>query len=195
MLFPRKLKCLQFLLSHLVNKGFNQRQGETDNKGSRAKIWGKRTVICISSVVHSCSTLLCHGLQPARLPCPSATPWAYSNSCPSHWWGHATISSSVIPFSSRLQSFPASGSFPKSWFFASGDQSIGVSASVSVLPVNTQDWFPLGWTSWISLQSKGLSSLLQHHSSKRSFLWCSVFFTVPNSDITFMTTGKNHSFD
>ena len=102
-----------------------------------------------------------------------------SNSCPLSWWRHKTISSSVVPFSSCPQTFPASGSFPMSQLFASGGQSIGVSASTSVLPMNTQDWSPLGWTGWISLQSKGLSkSLLQHHSSKASILWCSAFFTV-----------------
>ena len=98
-----------------------------------------------------------HGLQYARLPCPSPTPRVYSNSCPLSQWCHPTISSSVIPFSSHLQSFPVSGSFPMSWFFASGGQSIGVSASASVLPVNIQDRSPLGWTGWISLQSKELS--------------------------------------
>ena len=109
-----------------------------------------------------------HGLQHVRLPCPSPTPRACSSSCPSSWWCHSTISSSVVPFSSCLQSFPASGSFPISQFFASGGQSTGVSASASVLPMNIQDWFPLGWTGWTTLQSKGLSSLLQHHSSKAS---------------------------
>ena len=113
------------------------------------------------SVQLSCSvmsdSLWPHGLQHYRLPCPSPTPGAYSNSCPLSWWCHSTISSSVFPFSSCLQSFPASGSFPLSQFFTSGGQSIGVSASVSVLPMNIQDWFPLGWTGWISLQSKGLS--------------------------------------
>ena len=97
-----------------------------------------------------------HGLQHTRLPCPSPTPGTYSNSCPSSWWCHQTISSSVNPFSSHLQSFPASGSFPRSQFFVSGGQSTGVSASASVLPMNIQDWFPLGLTGWISLQSKGL---------------------------------------
>ena len=101
-----------------------------------------------------------------RLPCPSPTPRACSNSCPSSQWCHPTISSSVIPFSSCLQSFPASGSFPMSRLFASGGQSIGVSASASVLPMNIQDWFPLGLTGWISLQSKGLSRVFQHHSSE-----------------------------
>ena len=97
-------------------------------------------------------------LQHARLPCPSPTPGVCSNSCPSSWWCHPTISSFVVPFSSCLQSFPASESLPMSHFFTSGSQSIGVSVSASVLPMNIQDWFPLGWTGWISsLQSKGLS--------------------------------------
>ena len=91
-----------------------------------------------------------HGLQHARFPCPSPTPRACPNSCPSRQWCHPTILSSVIPFFSCLQSFPASGSFPMSQFFSSGGQSIGVSASASVFPVNIQDWFPLGWTGWIS---------------------------------------------
>ena len=96
-----------------------------------------------------------------RLPCPSPTPRACSNSCPSSWWCHPTISSSVIPFSC-LQSFPASGSFPMSQFFASGGHSIGVSVSASVLPMNIQDWFPLGLTGWISLESKGLSRVFSN---------------------------------
>ena len=102
-----------------------------------------------------------HRLQHTRLPCPSPTPGAYSNSCPSSWWCHPTISSSVIPFS-RLQSFPAPGSFPVSQFFASGGQSTGVSASTSVLPMTIQDWFPLELTGWISLQSKGLSRVFSN---------------------------------
>ena len=133
-----------------------------------------------------------HGLQHARLPCPSPTPRAYSNSHPSSQWCHPNISSSVVPFSSCLQSCPASGSFPMSEFFSSAAQSIGVSASTSVtsvLPMNIQDWFPLGWTGWISLQSKGLKSLLQHHSSKASILWHSAFFMVQLSH-PYMTTGK-----
>jgi len=128
-------------------------------------------------------------LQHARLPCPSPTPGAYSNSCPFSWWCHPTISASVIPFSSCLQSFPASGFFPMSQFFTSGGQSIGVSASTSVLQMKIQDRLRLGWTGWISLQSKGLSSLLQHHSSKASILWLSAFFTVQLSH-PYMTTGK-----
>jgi len=95
-----------------------------------------------------------YGLQHARLPCPSPVTGACSDSCPLNWWCYPTISPSVVPFSSCLQSSPASRSFPKSQFFASGGQSIGVSASASVLPMNIQDWFPLGWTGWISLQSR-----------------------------------------
>ena len=98
-----------------------------------------------------------HGLQHARFPCPSPTSGAYSNSCPLTQWCHPTISFSVIPFSSCLWSFPASRSFQMSQFFTSGGQSIGVSASASVLPMNIQDWSPLEWTGWISLLSKGLS--------------------------------------
>ena len=103
-----------------------------------------------------------HGLQHARLPYPSPTPRAYPNSCPLSWWCHPTISSSVVPFSSHLQPFPTSEAFQVSQFFTSGGQSIGVSASASVLPVNIQAWFPLEWTGWISLQSKGLSRVFSN---------------------------------
>ena len=103
-----------------------------------------------------------HELQDARPPCPSPTPWVYPNSCPLSRWCHLTISSSVIPFSSCPQSFPTSGSFQMSQLFASGGQNTGVSASTSVLPMNTQDWFPLGRTGWISLQSKGLSRVFSN---------------------------------
>ena len=124
-----------------------------------------------------------------RKLCSSPTPGVYSNSCPLSLWYHPTISSSVIPFSSCLQSFPASGSFQMSQFFTSGGQSIGVSASASVLAMNIQDCFPLEWTGWISLQSKGLKSLLQQHSSKASILWRSAFFIVQLSHPS-LTTGK-----
>ena len=131
-----------------------------------------------------------HGLQHDRLPWPSPTPGAYSNSCPSSQWCHPTISSSVIPLSSfRLPPFPESGAFQMSQFFPSGGQSIGVLASASVLPMNIKGWFPLGWTGWISLQSKGFSSLLQHHISKASILWHSAFFTVQFTH-PYMTTRK-----
>ena len=121
---------------------------------------------CSLSVQFSCSvvsdSLRPHGLQHAKPPCPSPTPGVYSNSCPLSRWCHPTISSSVIPFSSHLQSFPASGSFQMSQFFASGGQSIGLSASASVLPMNIRDWFPLGCLGWISLQSKGLSRVFSN---------------------------------
>ena len=103
------------------------------------------------------NSLLPHGLQQDRLPCPSPSPRVCSNSCPLSQWCHPTISSSVVPISSHLQSFPASGSFPMSWLFPSGGQSIGASASASVFPKNIQGWFPLGQTGLNSLHSKGLS--------------------------------------
>ena len=114
-----------------------------------------------SSVAQSCPTLQPHGLQHIRLLCPSPPPRAYPNSCPLSPWCHPTISFSVVPFSSHLQSFPALGSF-KSQFLASGCQSIGVSASASVLQMNIQDWFPLGWTGWIFLQSTGFSRVFSN---------------------------------
>ena len=125
--------------------------------------------------------------QPHGLPCPSLFPWVCSNSCSLSQWCHPTISSSVVPFSFCLQSFPASESFPMSQLFASGGQSIGSSASASVLPMTIQGWFPLGQTGWISLQSK-LESLLQHHSLEVSVLQCSAFLWS-NSH------WKNQSFD
>ena len=113
-----------------------------------------------------------HELQHARPPCPSPTPGVYPNSCPSSPWCHPTISFSVIPFSSCPQSFPESGSFQMSQFFAWGGQSIEASASASVLPMNIQDWFPLGWTGWISLQSKGLSRVFSNTTvQKHQFVW------------------------
>ena len=130
-----------------------------------------------------------HGLQHTRPPCPSPTLRAYSNSCTLSQWFHTTISSSVIPFSSHLQSFPASGSFPMSQFFASGGQSIGVSASTSVLPMNIQDWSPLGWTGWISLQSKGFSRVFSNTTvQKHQFLGAQLsLYQLPH---LYMTTGK-----
>ena len=124
-----------------------------------------------------------HELQHARPPCPSPTPGVYPNSCPSSRWCHPAISSSVIPFSSSPQSLPASGSFPMTQLFAWGGQSIGVSALAPVFSKNTQDWSPLEWTGWISLQSKGLSRVFSNS------LRCSAFFTVQCSH-PYMTTGK-----
>ena len=133
------------------------------------KILGECVCICVcvfSSVQFSHSvmsdSLRPYGLQHTMLPYPSPTSGAYSNSCPLSWWCHPTISSSVIPFSSCLQSFPASRSFPVSQFFPSDGQSIGASALMSVLPKDIQDWSPLGWTRWISLQSKGLSRVFSN---------------------------------
>ena len=140
-----------------------------------------------------------HGLQHTRPPCPSPTPRVYSDSCASSWWCHATISSSVIFFSSCLQPSPASGSFLISQFFTSGGQNIRVSASAPILPMNIQDWFPFRLTGLISLSSKGLKSLLQHHSSK-----VQKNFQKNSSELSFLYSPtltsihdywKNHSID
>ena len=147
-----------------------------------------------SSVVHfshsvTCNSLTPHGLQDTKLPCPSPNPGAWSDSCPSSWWCHPTISCSVIPFSFHLQSFPASGSFPVSQFFASGGQSIGASASASVFPMNIQDWFPLGWTGWITLQSKGLYGVFSNITVQKHQFFGSQLSLWSNS-YPYMTTGK-----
>ena len=149
--------------------------------------------VSISSVQFSRSvvsnSLQPHGLQHPRPPCPSPTPGVYSNSCPLSWWCHPTISCSAVPLSSCPQSFPAPVSFEMNQFFASGGQSIGFSASVSVLPMNIQDWFPLGWTGWISLQAKGLSRVFSNTTVQTSILWHSAFFIVQLLH-PYMTTGK-----
>ena len=135
-----------------------------------------------------------HGLQHARLPCPLPTPRVYSNSCPLSQWCHPTISSSVVPFSSCLQPSPASGSFQMNQFFTSGGQNIGVSASASVLPMNTQDWSPLGWTGWISLQARNSQEssptpqFKSISSSAPSFLYCPTLTSLHDY-------WKNHSPD
>ena len=138
------------------------------------------------SVQFSCSvvsnSLRSHGLQHTRLPCPSPTPRACSDSCPSSQWCHPTISSSVIPFSC-LQSFPASGSFPMSQLFTLGGQSIGVSASASVLPMNFQDWSPSEWTGWISLQSKGLSTVFSNTTVQKHQFFNAQLSSQSNSHI------------
>ena len=143
------------------------------------------------SLVHSILSnyLGPHGLQHTRLPCPSPIPRGCSDSCPLSQWCLPTISFSVVPFSSRLQSFPASVSFWMSQFFISGSQSNGVSASASVLPKNIQDWFSLGLYGLTSLQPKRLSNLPLNHSSKAAILWYSALFTVQLSH-PYMTTGK-----
>ena len=131
-----------------------------------------------------------HGLQHTRPPCPSPTPRAYSNSCSLSQWCHATISSSVVPFSSHLHLSPASGSFQMSQLFASGGQSVIVSASTSDFPMNIQNWFPLGWTSWISLQSKGLLRVFSNTTvQKHQFFSAQLSFVVQLSH-PYMTTGK-----
>ena len=129
-----------------------------------------------TSVQFSCSvvadSLRPHEFQYARPPCPSPTPGVYSNSCPSNRWWHLASSSSVIPFSSCPQSLQASGSFPMSQLFAWSGQSIGVSALASAPPMNTQDWSPLGWTGWISLQSKGLSRVFSDTRVQKHQFFC-----------------------
>ena len=148
---------------------------------------GRSSVQFSHSVVSN--SLWPHGLQHARPPCPSPTPGVYPNSCSLSRWCHLTISSSVAPFSSCLQSFASSGSFQMSELFAWGGQSLGVSASISVLPMNTQDWsFRMDWLDLLAVQGT-LKSLLQHHSSKASILWCSAFLIVQLSH-PYMTTGK-----
>ena len=144
-----------------------------------------------SSVAQLCPTLWLHELQHARPPCPSPTTGVYPNPCPFSRWCHPTISSSVFPFSSCPQSSLASGSFQMSQLFTSGGQSIGVSASTSVLPMNTQDWSPSGWTDWISLQSKGLSRVFSNTTVLKHLLQHSAFFTVQLSH----DYWKNHSLD
>ena len=153
----------------------------------------------LSHMVHfSCSImsdfLWPHGLQNARLPHPSPTPGVYSNSCPLSQWCHPAISSPVIPFSSYLQSFTASGCFQMSQFFTSGGQSIGVLASASVLPMNIQDWFPLGWAGWISLLSKGLSRVSPTPQFK-SIISLALSFLYGPTLTSIHDYWKNHSFD
>ena len=149
-----------------------------------------------SSVAQPCLTLCdpMNCMQHTKPPCPSPTPGIYPNPCPLSWWCHPTISSSVVPFSFCPQSFPALGSFQMSPLFTSGGQSTGVSVSTSVLPMNTQDWSPLGWTGWISLQSKGLSRVFSRpqfksiNSSVLSFLYSPTLTSIHDY-------WKNNSLD
>ena len=133
------------------------------------------SAVVIVQLLSHVPLLWLHKLQHARLPCPSPTPWVCSNSCPSSRWCRPTISSSVVPLCSCLQSFPASGSFTVSWLFASGGQSIGASDSALILSVNIQGWFPLGWTGLISLLSRGLSKVISNTMVQKRQL----FFTLP----------------
>ena len=154
---------------------------------------GKDISVRFSQSVVS-DSLWCNVLQHARLLCPSSTPGACSNSCPLSRCCHPTISSSVVPFSSCLQSFPASGSFQTSHLFASGGQSIGVSSSTSVLPMKTQNWSPLGWTGWISLKSKEFSRGSPTPQFKRINSLVLSFFYSPTLP-SIHDYRKNHSFD
>ena len=163
--------------------------GEEEYRQKDRKVW--KTSLQFSHSVMS-DSLWPYGLQHARPPCPSPTLRACLNSCLFSQWCHPTISSSVVPFSSCLQSFQASGSFQMSQFFISGDQSIGVSASV--LPMNIQDWFPLGWTGWISLQSKGLSRVFSSTTVQKHQFFCTQFLC----SLTLTSIHENwkiHSFD
>ena len=148
----------------------------------------------LSSVPQSCLTLWPHEPQHAKPPCPSPTSRVYPNPGPSSWWCHPAISSSVVPFSSCPQSFPASGSFQMSQLFASGGQSIGVSASTSALPMNTQDYSPLGWTGWISLQSKGLSRVFSNTTVQKQQFFGAWLLYSPTLTSTH-DYWKNHSLD
>ena len=150
------------------------------------------------SVQFSCSvmsdSLQPRGLQHTRLPCPSPIPRACSNSCPSSRWCHPTISSSVVRFS-HLQSFPASGSFPMSQFFTSGCHSILVSVSASVLPMNTQDWSPLGWTGWISLLSKEISRVFSNATVQKDQSFLIISLPYGPTLISIHNYWKNHSLE
>ena len=136
-----------------------------------------------SSVTQSCPTLWPHESQHARPPCPSPTPGVYSNSCPSSWWCHSAISFSVVPFSSCPQSLPASESFPMSQIFAWGGQSTGVSAIASFLPKKSQDWSPIEWTGWITLQSKGLSRVFSNTTVQKHQFFSTQLSSQSNSHI------------
>ena len=160
--------------AHLKKKKKNYTQGEQNKWKTPWTVWP-------------------HGLQHTRLPCLSPTPRACSNSCPLSRGCHPTISSSGIPFSSCLQSSPASGPFPMSQFFASGGQSIGASASASVLPMNIQDWSPLGWTGWISLQSKGLSRAFSNTTVQKNRFFGTQLYTPTLTSIH--DRWKNHTFE
>ena len=132
-----------------------------------------------------------HGLQHARLPCPSASPGVCSNTCPLSRWCHLTVSSSVVPFSSCFQSFSASGCFLMSWVFTSCGQSIKALTSASVLPVNIQDWFPLGWTGWISLQFKGPNDINNNNCSSHGQIFCLSLLTSALTEY-YKTSLRNH---
>ena len=161
--------------------------------GDAIQISSSATPFC--SVVQSCPTLRPHGLQHARPPSPSPIPGVYSNSCPLSRWCHPAISSSVVPLYSHFQFFPVSGSFPMSQFFVSGGQSIGVSASASILLVSIQNWSPLGWTGWISLQSKGLIRVFSNTTVQKHQFFGSQLSSYSPTLTSIHDHWKNHTLD
>ena len=204
-LLKKKQENLSVVLWDTIALSFGVEEGSSGCEGT----WGNSRVLgmldfLIKGVVTKVSvqfshsvvsdSLQSHGLQHARLPCPSPTPGACSNSCPLSQWCHPTISSSVIPFSSCLQSFPESKTFSISQFFTSGVQSIGASASASLLPMNIQDWFPLRLTGWISMQSKGYSRVFSNTTDQKHQFFGPQLSLQPNSHIhTWLL--ENCSFD
>ena len=182
------------MLSSLYNLFFFIVQRAMSTWGRNFRVWTN----LFSSVHFSCSvvsdSLRPHESQHARPPCPSPIPGVHPNSCPSSRWCHPAISSSVVPFSSCPQSLPASGSFPMSQLFAWSGQSIGISASASVLPMNTQDWSPLGWTGWISLQPKGLSRVFSNTTVEKHQFFGTQLSSQSNSHIHTWPL-ENHSLD
>ena len=176
------------------------RSGDCQSAPPEAGLDRNRALECFSSVQFSRSvvsnSLRAHEPQHARPPCPSPTPGVHPNPCPSSWWCHPTISSSVVLFSSCSQSFPTSGSFQMSQLFIWCGQSIGVSASKSVLSVNTQDWSPLEWTGWISLQSKGIYSKESSPTPQFKSINSSVLSLLYSPTLTSIHDHwKNHSLD
>ena len=160
----------------MQRKPFTKFSTHIEKEEIKLTLFADDMILYICSVQFS-SSVVSDSLQPrelqhARPSCPSPTPGVYPNSYPLSWWCHLTISSSVVPFSSCLQSFPASGSFQMSQLFTSGGQNIGVSALTSVLPMNTQDWLPFGWTGWISLQSKRLSRVFSNTRVQKHQFFC-----------------------
>ena len=182
-----------WLFDDWVNKCKDGKRNARDMERLEIRVqWGRRCSDC--SVHFSCSvvsdSLGPHEPQHARSPCLSPTPGVHQNTCPLSQWYHLTISSSVVPFSSDPQSFPASESFPMSQLFASGGQSIGVSASTSALPMNMQDWSPLGWAGWISLQSKGLSRVFSNTTVQKHQFFGIQLSSQSNSHIHTWTLEK-----
>ena len=182
----RSLHVSQLKRNNTMKQNVKQRFYDT---WSSKYNWRRIHTVQFSHSVMS-DSLRPHEPQHTRPPCPSPTPRVHPNPCPSTQWCHPAISSSVVPFSSCPQSFPASGSFPMSQLFASGGQSIGVSASTSVLPMNTQDWSPLGWTGWISLQSNRLSRVFSNTTVQKHQFFSTQLSSQSNSHIHTWPLGK-----